>query len=254
MPSKIARKLTAAQTQRAIAKTKDHVLAQPSQVDDVQQAIANTQRVGLSQVSQDDVVQPDEETQLEHDLRQAIAESQRVRLSQTSQEDDDQPDQETQVDDDTQPDADDPTSSADSSIVDDAMASTADGADATTPDTPASSTHEVETKPATKKPAAKKVAGKKIPATDDKKDGEVTKKKRRVKRDPTNFSAYIHKGLSSHLMALLSVRRCLNHSLIVNKEVNPEGGMSKAAMQIMNDFIKGTQQLDLSLKTALITT
>lgn len=184
MPPKIARKLTAAQTQRAIAKTQDHVLAETNQDDDVQQAIAETQRAELSQVSQDDVVQPDEETQLNHGT---------------------QPDQETQVEDETQPDADDPTSSADNNIVTDAMASTTDGADAATPDTPASSANEVETKPAIKKPAAKKVAGKKVPATDDKKDGEGTKRKRRVKRDPTNFKAYIINRLSIRLSAPLFV-------------------------------------------------
>ncbi|CAD0094488.1 unnamed protein product [Aureobasidium mustum] len=152
MPPKIAKKLTAAQTQRAIAQT---------------------QRVGESQDNQEDAVQPDQETQVD---------------------DATQPDQDTQVEDNTQPDADVPTSSADSNAVNDVVDSTADGADATTPDTPASSTHETETKPAIKT-AAKKPAGKKVAAAAGKTvDG--TKKKRRRKYDPTNFKAYIFKGLS----------------------------------------------------------
>ena len=159
MPPKIAKKLTAAQTQHAIAQTQR---AEPSQDS-----------------HQEDAVQPDQGTQVS---------------------DEPQPDQDTQVDDNTQHDADAPTSSADSDVVNDAVTSTADGADTATPDTPASSTHEVETKAAiktaTKKPAGKGVAGKKVPAADDKKNTDGTKRKRRVKRGPTNFQAYIHKGLS----------------------------------------------------------
>ncbi|KAG9839874.1 hypothetical protein KCU98_g14789, partial [Aureobasidium melanogenum] len=185
MPPKFAKKLTAAQ---------------------IQHAIAETQRVEPSHADQEDEVQPDQETQVD---------------------DETQPDQETQVNHSTQPDADVPTSSADSDIVNDALASTADGADAATPKTPettVSSTHEVETKPAIKKPATKKVAGKKVPASDSKKNGDGTKRKRRVKRDPTNFKAYIIKVL---------------------RQVHPDCAITKTSMQIMNDFIK-----DLCLRIA----
>lgn len=148
MPPKIAKKLTAAQTQHAIAQT---------------------QRAESSQATQEDAVLPDQETQVS---------------------DEPQSGQDTQVDDNAQPDAYVPTSSADSNAVNDVVDSTADGADATTPDTPASSTHETETKPAIKKPAGKKVAAAAGKTTDG------TKKKRRRKYDPTNFKAYIFKGLS----------------------------------------------------------
>ncbi|KAK6005202.1 hypothetical protein QM012_007981 [Aureobasidium pullulans] len=172
MPPKIARKLTVAETQRAIAKTQDN---ESSQVGE-------------------DTIENDQETQVD---------------------DGNQPDQETQVDDTTQSDADAPTSSADSNGVNDAMTSTADGPDAATPNTPATSTHEVETKAAIKT-ATKRPAGKKV-ATGDDQTGDGTKRKRRVKRDPTNFQAYIHKVL---------------------RQIHPDSSMSKTAMQIMNDFIK----------------
>ncbi|KAH0388206.1 histone-fold-containing protein, partial [Aureobasidium melanogenum] len=168
----------------------------------IQHAISQTQRVGQSQTEEDEV-QLDQETQVDGDT---------------------QPDQDTQVDENTQPDADIPTSSADSDVVNDALASTADGASAATPDTAASSADEVETKPVIKKPAAKKIAGKKVPATDGKKDGEGTKRKRRRKQDPTNFQAYIHKVLT---------------------QVHPDCAITKTSMQIMNDFIK-----DLCLRIA----
>ncbi|KAG9678386.1 histone-fold-containing protein, partial [Aureobasidium melanogenum] len=199
MPPKFAKKLTTAQTQRAIAKTQGY----GSSRDEIRQAMAETPRVGQSQVNQ-----PDQETQVDNG----------TQLDQDTQVyGNTQPDQETQVDEDTQPDADVPTSSADSDIVNDAMASTADGTDAATPNTLASSAHETETKPVIKKPAAKKVAGKKVPAADGKKDGEGTKRKRRRKQDPTNFQAYIHKVL---------------------RQVHPDCAITKTSMQIMNDFIK----------------
>ncbi|KAG9960654.1 hypothetical protein KCU61_g6334, partial [Aureobasidium melanogenum] len=196
MPPKIARKLTAAQIQHAISQTQRVGESQTEEDEDLQRAIAESQSMGQSQATQEDEVQLDQETQVDGDT---------------------QPDQETQVDENTQPDADVSTSSADSDVVNDALASTADGASAATPGTAASSADEVETKPVIKKPAAKKVAGKKVPATDGKKDGEATKRKRRVKRDPTNFQAYIHKVL---------------------KQIHPESAIGKAAMQIMNDFVK----------------
>lgn len=174
MPPKIAKRGTAAQIKNAIAQTQA-VPSQANREDHVRQAIAKRQRAGPSQASQDDVVQPDEEIQ---------------------------------VDDETQPEEDVPTSSADSNIVNDAVASTADGADTGTPDTIVSSAHETETEPAIKKPAAKKVGGKKVPAADGKKSGNGTKTTRRRKRDPTNFSAYIHKGLSICGLAPLCV--CMN--------------------------------------------
>ncbi|KAH0338768.1 hypothetical protein KCU81_g7483, partial [Aureobasidium melanogenum] len=168
MPPKIARKLTAAETQHAIAQTQGHEASQ----------------------SNEDAIQPDQETQTDND---------------------------TQLDQNTQPDADIPTSSGDSDVVNKALASIADGASAATPDTPDSSADETETKAAikaaTKKPAAKKVSA----TTDGKKDGEGKKRKRRVKRDPTNFQAYIHKVL---------------------KQIHPDNAIGKAAMQIMNDFVK----------------
>lgn len=174
MPPKVARKLTATETQHAIAQTQGH---EASQVNE-------------------DAVQPDQETQLD-DGTQPDQETQAGN--------DTQLDQDTQVEDEIQPDANVPTSSADSDVVNDAMASTADGASAATPDTPDSSADETETKAAIKA-ATKKPAGKKVPATEDKKDGTSTKRKRRVKRDPTNFQAYIHKGLSICLLTSLSVR------------------------------------------------
>ncbi|KAI4717544.1 hypothetical protein E4T48_06259 [Aureobasidium sp. EXF-10727] len=165
MPPKIAKKLTASQSQRAITNTR----AEPVQ---------------------------------------------------TNQEQASQPDAETQVDADTQPDADDPSSSADNNVADVTMASTADGAAASGADTAASSADEDETKVSSKK----KPAGKKVPATDGKKHGEGTKRKRKRKQEPTNFQAYIHN---------------------VQKQIHPDRSMSKTAMQIMNDLIK-----DLCLRIA----
>lgn len=173
MPPKIARKLTAAETQHAIAQTQGHGSSQ----DEVHRAVADQE----TQVDGD--IQPDQDTQID---------------------DDTQLDQETQAEDEIQPDADAPTSSADSNSPNEALASTADGASAATPDTPDSSADETETKAAIKT-ATKKPAGKKVSATEDKKDGEGKKRKRRVKRDPTNFQAYIHKGLSICLLLPLSV-------------------------------------------------
>ncbi|KAG9689776.1 histone-fold-containing protein, partial [Aureobasidium melanogenum] len=167
MPPKIARKLTAAETQHAIAQTQGHEASQSSE----------------------DAVQPDQETQTDND---------------------------TQLDQNTQPGADVPTSSGDSNVVNEALASTADGASAATPDTPDSSADETETKAAIKA-ATKQPAGKKVSPTDGKTDSEGKKRKRRVKRDPTNFQAYIHKVL---------------------KQIHPDNAIGKAAMQIMNDFVK----------------
>ncbi|KAG9833949.1 hypothetical protein KCU77_g12344, partial [Aureobasidium melanogenum] len=159
----------------------------------------------------------------------------------------------TQVDENTQPDADVPTSSADSDIVNDALASTADGASAATPDTATSSADEVETKPVIKKPAAKKVAGKKVPATDGKKDGEGTKRKRRVKRDPTNFQAYIHKDLclriadlASDLCKKLKKVTLQAHDIQTATKLILSGGLAKHAqsegVKALRTFNKATEQ------------
>lgn len=118
--------------------------------------------------------------------KQAIADTQAEPHDQASQ-----PDGESQIDAETQVDADVPSSSVNSDVVNDTLASTADGADPSTADTThTSAADEAENN----KPAGKRPAGKKVPASADvNKDGEG-KKKRRRKKDFTNFSAYIFKG------------------------------------------------------------
>lgn len=103
------------------------------------------------------------------------------------------PDAETQVDADTQVDDDVPSSSANSDAVNDALDSTADGAAASTADTSHTSADEAENN----KPAGKRPAGKKVAATTGTKDGEG-KKKRRRKRDYSNFSTFIFKVSIAH--------------------------------------------------------
>ncbi|KAI4851761.1 hypothetical protein E4T44_01932 [Aureobasidium sp. EXF-8845] len=139
--------------------------------------------------------------------QQAIANTQS-----SSSEEAVQPDAETQGDADTQVD-DDASSTVNSQVIDDAPASTADGAVASTADTAHSSADDAETET---KPAVRP-AGKKAPAVaTDTKDGEA-KKKRRRKQDFSSFAIYIWKVL---------------------KQIHPDSGISKNAMQIMNDFIK----------------
>ncbi|KAH0284370.1 histone-fold-containing protein [Aureobasidium namibiae CBS 147.97] len=123
-----------------------------------------------------------------------------------------EPTAEIQADADTQVDDDVPSSSANSNTVNDALDSTADGAAASAVDTTHTSADEAENN----NPAGKKPAGKKVAATTGTKDGEG-KKKRRRKTDFSNFSIYIFRVL---------------------KQIHAENGISKNAMQIMNDFIK----------------
>jgi len=145
-----------------------------------------------------------------------------------------EPNAETQVDADTQVDDDVPSSSANSDAVNDALDSTADGAAASTADTAHSSVDETENN----KPAGKRPAGKKVAAATDNKDGEG-KKKRRRKTDFSNFPIYIFRGLIVYRCHGICVYRILTCALIVLKQIHSENGISKNAMQIMNDFIKG---------------
>lgn len=47
--------------------------------------------------------------------------------------------------------------------------------------------------------------------------------------------------------------RCLTNTFTVLKQIHPDNAIGKAAMQIMNDFVKGMEQLGLSFNTAQLT-